>query len=329
MSALESIHLCIDQCMIDFLAARDDRQSLSDRIIAAPALAASARAGTLERVRDAVDGYLAADTQRLFHPLKTQTTLGFYHNLKAFGPLANKTVLDFGCGTHEALAISITLWASGAKAVIALDQEAIQWPALTARFLYDWIIHCITEPDRYLWPDVSREHFVARLTSLGLAQLKAGQLEQLYASLPLRHLCGPAASLSTLPDGSLSYVLSQSVMEHIQRPSEVLAVLYQKMTGGGLLCFAIDYRDHRVYVEGASPWQYLVDDGDYLPGYINKLRHNAMLEIFTAQGFRLVSGQLVRQEVPASIMAQCLPKYRNLTSEDLETVAAYLIFQRT
>jgi hypothetical protein len=88
---------------------------------------------------------------------------------------------------------------------------------------------------------------------------------------------------------------------------------------------AIDYRDHRAYTIGASPWQYLLDDQDHSPGYINKIRHSEMLRLIASAGFTVTQSKLIRQE-PLSLESQrFIPRYGNLSEEDIKITEAHLL----
>ena len=284
-------------------------------------------ADLIESVRLACESCLDADMNRLFHPIKTEQTLAFYRQIQSFTSLENKVILDFGCGVHESFAVSINLWANGASHTIAIDDEAIQFPERTARFLYGWIIGCMANPHKYLWPGVRKEQYLSRLSMLGLEYLKKGQLEHIFSVFPLHYLTGSSA-LDAIADGKVNCVFSQSVFEHLPDPEKTLTKLYKKMAPNGILCIAIDYKDHRHYVTGASPWQYLVDDGDFQSGYINKLRHSQMMAIFRRCGFKTISEVVTRDQPPSSLETELNDKYATLSKSDIETTAGYLILRR-
>jgi SAM-dependent methyltransferase len=284
-------------------------------------------ADLIETLRLACERSLDADMNRLFHPVKTEQTLAFYRQIQNFASLENKVALDFGCGVHESFAISIILWANGASHTIAIDDEAIQFPERTARFLYDWIMACMANPHKYLWPGVRKEQYLTRLSMLGLEYLKKGQLEHIFSVFPLHYLTGSGA-LDAISDGKVNYVFSQSVFEHLPDPGLTLQKLHKKMAPDGIVCTAIDYKDHRHYVTGASPWEYLIDDGDFKPGYINKIRHSEMMRIFRENGFVVISEAVVRDEPPVALHAELNEKYAALSKDDIESTAGYLVFRR-
>lgn len=316
----------LDPWVVRYLASHPDAVRL---IKEARQSAASGEfsADLVEAMREACDRSLEKHHNRIFDPARTDQSLAFYRQIESFASLENKVVMDFGCGIHECFAVAVVLWANGASHAIAVDEAGIESPEFTAKFLYHWIVRCMTSPHRYLWSGVRREQFVSRLSALGLEKLKGGTFEHIFTVLPLLHMTGKNR-LDSLADGKINYVFSQSVLEHLQDPYGSLSQIHKKMGPNGIFCCAIDYRDCRHYAAGASPWEYLFDDGDYQPGHLNKLRHSAMMKIVHKAGFSVISEQVVREALPPSIYEGILPKYKDLSKEDISTTACYLVLRR-
>jgi len=90
----------------------------------------------------------------------------------------------------------------------------------------------------------------------------------------------------------------------------------------------IDYRDHRRYTIGSSPWLYLVDDGDHESNYINKIRHREMLSIINESGFNIIDSIERKYDVPSNILREILPRYKPLEHEDISTLESRIIFTK-
>lgn len=283
---------------------------------------------SLERLGKAVDACLDQEVPRLFHPQKTRVTWQFYKKLEAYVSLNNATTLDLGCGVHEAFAISLLFWANGAKEVIAIDEDMILWPDRTAHFLYRWIMEILTDPEPYLWRGVSRKELVERLSLLDLKALNEGSLDSLLEKLPLQYRTGHDA-MRSLPQGQLQAIFSQSVLEHVPDIKRLLAQLALLGGEGSYACHAIDYRDHRLYVSGASPWQYLLDDGDHQPGYINKIRHEEFRSLLISAGYEILDEHLIRENIPEEVWDDRCARYRDGKEENFSVTAAYLIVRYT
>ena len=316
----------LDLWIVNYLASHPDAVRLIKEARQSTA-SGGLTADMIEAMREACDRSLEKHHRGIFGTARTEQALAFYKQIESFASLENKVVMDFGCGIHECFAVAVVLWANGASHAIAVDEASIESPEYTAKFLYHWIVRCMTSPHRYLWSGVRREQFVSRLSALGLEKLKGGAFEHIFTVLPLIHISGKNR-LDSLADGKINYVFSQSVLEHLQDPYGSLSQIHKKMAPNGIFCCAIDYRDHRHYVTGVSPWEYLFDDGDYEPGYLNKLRHSAMMEIVHRAGFSVISEQVVREALPDSIYEGILPKYRDLSKEDISTTASYLVLRR-
>ena len=318
----------MDATIVDYLIAHPMRDQLLSQL-SERSHQGSALWGTehIERLHRAAEAYLESDQQRLFHPEKSRQTWRFYQTLSAYTPIGNKVSLDFGCGSHEAFAMSLLFWANGAQSAVAIDPEPLAFPDRTARFLHQWIIELLTYPQFYFWRGQSRDVFCQRLLSIDLGVLKQGDLSGLFRNVPIRYKSSGKA-LHDLVDGEVDLVFSHSVLEHVADLKGTLQQFYRALRAEGYLCIAVDYRDHRLYVSGESPWQYLLDDGDYQPGYINKVRHYAFVDLLLTSGFRIVNETLTEEAVPSSVGEQRLPKYQELSYRDLGIVASYLIAQK-
>lgn len=281
----------------------------------------------IESIKECCEHILEDEIERLYHDHKVQVTFDFYKYALKDVDLHGKIILDFGCGIYDALAISILLWANGAQGVVALDASALFSPKRTSRFLYDFIVKCLIDPSIFLWGNASLSEFRDRLLSLNLKELKTGCLSSLFINAPILHVIGDIQTIN-LPDSGIDCIVSQSVIEHAKDCEQTLSCINAKLVPGGLFCCAIDFRDHRLYAHGNSPWQYLVDDGDYYPEYINKIRYSRMMEIFDASGFDILGGSLVEEEPPVDILNNLLYKYKHLSESDIRINACYVVFRK-
>jgi hypothetical protein len=76
-----------------------------------------------------------------------------------------------------------------------------------------------------------------------------------------------------------------------------------------------------------------MDDGDYFPGFINKLRHSSMISLIRQAGFSVVEQVVEREEhayfpqPSADDRARFLPHYQDLSPEDVAITAARLLLR--
>lgn len=281
----------------------------------------------IEAIRDCCESIIETEPTRPYHAHKVAVTFGFYKRALRHADILDKVILDFGCGCQEALAIAVLLWANGARGVLAVDSDPLVSESRTGRFLYDFIITCLIQPEPFVWEQTQIAEFRHKLLSLDLRAFRSGYISPLFTAAPILHAVGDILELD-LPDGKIDGMVSQSVFEHVGNCEQVLRQLHRKLVPGGLLCSAIDFRDHRFYTEGSSPWRYLLDDGDYYPGYINKMRFSQMMELFKTCGFSVVSNDLVEDQPPADILENILPKYRDLSLADIRINACYTLFKK-
>jgi 2-polyprenyl-3-methyl-5-hydroxy-6-metoxy-1,4-benzoquinol methylase len=120
-------------------------------------------------------------------------------------------------------------------------------------------------------------------------------------------------------------LVSYSVLEHVADPGLLFRAFRSAISRSGLIYAAVDYRDHRRYTVNTSRWQYLLDDSDHAPHYINKVRHSGMLRLAEAAGFSVAHSRVVHEEPPRQELERFLPHYRSLSYEDITITEAHLL----
>jgi SAM-dependent methyltransferase len=107
------------------------------------------------------------------------------------------------------------------------------------------------------------------------------------------------ASLRTIPDGSVDFVWSHAVLEHVRRAefSEILQELRRILGSAGLCSHCIDLKDHLGealnnlrFSESAWESALLANSGFYT----NRIRYSEMLMLFRQAGFEPEVVQLAR-----------------------------------
>lgn len=108
------------------------------------------------------------------------------------------------------------------------------------------------------------------------------------------------AEVLDLPDGSVDVVFSMAVLEHVDRPAEVVAKCYALLRPGGWCLHAVDLRDHRDFSRPLeflklTPEQYRAATGDSE----NRVRAGEWLDLFRAAGFEIAAARF--QDVPLQL----------------------------
>lgn len=258
--------------------------------------------GSLRRAKRNLLGY-APDQGNL------QSTIAQYQQMRAElnqvrRSFAGSTVLEIGSGWFPT--IPILLCADGAYRVLMSDHE----PHL----------------------DASTSATTLRFLKGILPENRAIQAIQSVRDLPLDYLA--PLDPSALPDGSLDYVVSRTVLEHI--PPDVLTHLLKalrpKLAPTGMMLHLVDHSDHLEHVDRSISkvnfltWScqkhaavnWLIRDGE------NRLRHHDYLSMFRNCGYEIVA---VRGEVhePTRLAVQSMKlasPYSNMTPEQLATLTS-------
>lgn len=238
--------------------------------------------------------------------------------------LHGKTCIDFGCGAIRPLSVSSLMYLLGAENVLAVDMEQPGDEASRAVGLYALLLAVLSgrlgiDTTRIaVTPRALRE----RCAAFDFGALLSGDMRGVPEAIRLRtgnYLALPAQ------ERRFDLLTSYSVLEHVADLASYLRGFRESVSASGAVFAAIDYRDHRVYTIGASRWQYLLDDGDHAPGYINKVRHSEMLRLIAASGFAVAECEVVHEEPPPHELAAFLPRYRDMAREDITITEAHVL----
>lgn len=241
--------------------------------------------------------------------------------------IVGKRCLDLGCGPNKPYSNAVILYLLGASRVVAVDVDDITNHKMVAGQTYALLLSIAADQTMLTSGSTERRRLVYdRLAGFNLRALAEGDLR---AGLPpeIKHAVGDYRELD--PDlRQFDVCVSFSVFEHIGEIRSIVEHLYANCSNHGFVFSDIDYRDHRLYSAKASPWQYLIDDGDYSPGYINKIRNSKMLEILKDSGFEVSVTECVKSPVPPEIRSNILLANRHWSQEDLETVQAQVVLKK-
>lgn len=240
--------------------------------------------------------------------------------------LANRVCIDFGCGSPRPFGVSNLLYLAGAQKVTAIDFEDIQDPGAVAGAALATVLAALTArlTDAFSPLGVTDAILRHQAFQYDCGRLLEGDMGGIPQSIRLFK-----GSFDEMPESDKAFdiMVSNSVFEHIAEIHSCLAQLRSTISPNGAIYTAIDYRDHRAYAQGLSGWEYFVDDGDYTPGYINKIRHSEMVEIISDAGFRVDEEILVREIPSPDLSSRFLPKYKNMPKDDIEIQEARLLLR--
>lgn len=229
--------------------------------------------------------------------------------------------LDFGCGCTRPYSIASLLYLFGVSEVVAIDVAAYQdteAPAIAKGLWLLLAVMSLGESGLEVHASYNRSTVLSRLADFDLDALRNGRLREGIPAA-IQHRVGEYAQLA--PEiGPIDVVVSNSVFEHVPDLQHTLAAFRTHLRNQGVIYSDIDYRDHRMYVNGLSPWEYLMDDSDVSPGYINKIRCSAMYQLLDHARLRVLASNPLVNPLPDEVRARLHARYQGLSERDLTVV---------
>jgi SAM-dependent methyltransferase len=216
--------------------------------------------------------------------------------------------LEFGSGSN--LLTPLLLSAAGATEVLAYDIQ----PLATV----EQINHAIVQLRGRVagdWPAI-------------------GHLDDLQRLYRIRY-CAPGDARDTgLAAGSVDFICSTSVLEHISQPDieAILAECRRIANPNALLSFVIDYHDHYATADSAITrfnfykyedwaWRWLNPDKHYQ----NRLRHSDFERMFEAAGYRALENRAVFPPDSPAQFTGLAARFRRYSWEDLVALNGFFV----
>jgi len=120
--------------------------------------------------------------------------------------------------------------------------------------------------------------------------------------------------------GSLDFIYSCSVQEHVREPQHAYAEQYRALCPGGLVSHIIDVKDHH----HSEPFNFLRYDDrlweamqGHSGGSTNRLRAQDHLDLIEAAGFEILNVRRRQAETPPRTLA---PRFRRFSDDELRTL---------
>jgi hypothetical protein len=230
--------------------------------------------------------------------------------------------VSLGAGRQNPLALALLLYLAGAHRVWVVEPE-LEDPALTAGG--GWGLQEMAL--RVLTGDVQSPHFVRPPAAVdGFADLRA-----LFFGDPARalrpdvvRLVGTYVEDARIPGGSIGFVTSRSVLEHVSETERCFDALAAMMAPGGLMYHSIDLSAH----DDGDPFAFYYTEapgGRRRPDSLNGLRLGDYLSAFAARGFE--SRVIDRTALDDYDLERrpLLPRYRGYAEEDLRCRRAVIV----
>lgn len=146
--------------------------------------------------------------------------------------------------------------------------------------------------------------------------------DELFAACGIVHLTGGVRSLRDIPPGTVDYVWSQVVLEHVPKRDfgELLSEMRRVMREDAIGSHSVDLRDHLGGALNNLRFSERVWESNFMATsgfYTNRIRCSEMLGLFKRAGFEVEVVQIDRWHCVPTPRAKLAKPFRNLTEEEL------------
>ncbi|MFT3735715.1 MAG: methyltransferase domain-containing protein [Rhodocyclaceae bacterium] len=252
-----------------------------------------------------------------------------------------RTVVELGPG--DSLGIGLMALLAGAEQYYAID--AVRHASSASNLLiFDKLVKLLADKvpipsggefsevqptlNDYSFPaGILGESRLARsLDPSRIGKLRAA-LEGELMTGPIRYLA-PMGRMNEIPGQSVDFIVSQAVMEHVDKLEETYAECARCLKPGGFMSHQIDLRSHDTAPEWNGHWKY----ADFIwglmrggrPWFINRLPCSEHLRLIRLAGLNI--GVQLAQTVTNEMTKQQLAKrFRTLSDSDLSTAGVLVL----
>jgi hypothetical protein len=137
----------------------------------------------------------------------------------------------------------------------------------------------------------------------------------------------PWSDTTNIKDGSIDFIYSQAVLEHIDDLRTAYRALHSWLKPTGLMSNQIDFKSHGMADEWNGHWTYSDFQWKLIRGnrpyLINRKPHSTHLRLMKAAGFEVRCDLKVK--TPSNISRSALaPRFEDLSDDDLTTSGAFI-----
>lgn len=249
--------------------------------------------------------------------------------IKRHGLRSRRNFVDLGCGAHEPLGLATYFYVNGFENAYGSDFMPISDAAYAAMSLADILTDMYIYPETYMLEGTELATYQARIKDFDLEALKRGDLDAGLARVAknVEFKCCDIVEAGIAP-GSVSFLISYAVFEHVMDVPGVTKHIYDLMEPGGLGFHYIDLADHRAYRHDGDYNEFSFLTEEDCVSNLNRLRASEQVAAFEAVGFEILENVPKRKEIPAATHAQFLPRFAAMSQVDQEAHALRLVIRK-
>jgi len=247
-------------------------------------------------------------------------------------------------GPGDSIGIGLAALLSGAGRYFALD--LVPYSALGKNLeIFEELVALFSGRARipddsefpFLYPKLQRYDFPGQLLGEDqlMKSLAANRLEAIRSSIrasegkeSMISYRAPWNAPEVIDDGSVDFIFSQAVLEHVDDLAGVYSAMRRWLRPGGIMTHQIDFKSHGKANAWNGHWTYedvvwkmIVGRRAYL---LNRQPHSVHLKLMEQSGFRILEDTVFRSEshLERRLLAA---KFRRLSDDDLTTSGAFIV----
>ena len=237
--------------------------------------------------------------------------------------------VEFGCGAHDPIALSVLYYLNGWKPCHAIDLLKPRNEIYSALSMYDIISNIRCFPQRYCFDGTNVTDLVDKISHFDLAAFEAGDFFGGFERIQSDINYEPIDILeSSIKENSISRVASFAVLEHVDDIDSICEKLHQVVRPGGIVSHFVDLVDHRVYRRDPQFNSFTFLTEEDAPKGMNRLRASEISESHERHGFEILRDKRQSQIIPEETKQQLLPRYHRMRLEDVSVIKQHLVVRR-
>ena len=145
------------------------------------------------------------------------------------------------------------------------------------------------------------------------------ELMELYN---IKYLTNGIDSLKSLESGSIDYLWSQSVLEHIRKKEfiDLIKETRRLLKPDGVCFHRIDLKDHMAYAHNNLRFSEAIWESDFMANsgfYTNRILYSEMLDVFKKCNFKVTVTNVKKWNKLPTEKSKLHKSFRNISKEDL------------